>query len=1563
LKLEVKPNNTFTINSTRNRICNSKLNSEVFNFCEGDSTIFSTELYDGYQYTWEINDTLTSSTDNQTNVIYFSNESDQKIQVTAINTENGCVVSVTKSIFVKAPPNPEIKVLNISSDSILICKGQKLRFENLTDSSTNNLYLWEVIDTNDQIIYSYSTELQESFTYIFGQSGAFTVRLTARSCFGCEAFTEFTVIVSDLNSVTIVCPSVVCQDDQKEVMYEAKDTCSTYTWSVIGSTNYRVDSNKIWVIWDSFPTNGFGYVKLQTSGCSGEVCEGETIIEVPILPTVGEISGEKSFCSPIGESSFEVPMWPGASYKWSIIPANDSTLTISKGANAHEVFVIRDGYVGSFRIKVKVEHPLADCSFEREDTVLSHHITLANDTICYGSNPTFEFDSHGESIDSATWTFRNFTVSIDNSNEVNIDSTYTRTQGLFDLKVGVKFANGDFCNTTAKILIRPIITPPFISGPQVVCLDSNYTYSANRPNHAGIIDWDVINGTIISEDSISRRVVVNWTVSGKNNKALSARYRLGECYSTWISFPVVDIDSLDQIIMGNPSPCEDTEESYYASDHPTDGFYSWILNPVFGEILNSSVYNAQVRWHMVSNDTTIILKYRDSICGTMYEFDYPVTIVNRYVAEITNSAACAGKDILFSVNVKANNFIWDFGDGTIISTPSDSISHNYADRGFYTVNVKWTNALGCVTGFSATKEIELQQTIKPYVRVYNNANNEFISCLTSDTVEIRFHANEFNIPGLKYRWFIDDIPQTDDSSNTLIRSHPIDFNFTNVFVKLYIEGMICTDTSYTLIDTCLFNPGCTPRDTALITNVIDSACFIRNIYGAFLPSFTVFLYDTVNISPNPMIEHNIYPKGEWFFEDVQSTRKYILGPRDLDNQIHEYQGAGDWLIFLTGNARDSEDSTKICHTYDSEIETIPIVSDFIYTFNCDDFGYLLQLKSDVSYLSGYEPSQYKYILNDAEYYSAEGEAEIPVYEDTLLVCLELTQGDDKTCSKCKLIVKPAELLSPEIKVNDTICANSVLQFDIMDANFTDDITDYLWDFGDGVQSRIRRPSHVFNVFNTTKEVKLYVTNKWGCMKMSSKSVYIMENTLEGNITVDSMECISHKQLNFNKTDGRSPVTYTWNTSDTTSSIMVGQSGLYKITVTDPYGCKIILNKDVIVSESFTNELQGLDSICSNMSNPTFTFFGNDALFDYFVTKKEMPSGTEDTILYSGTNTHTFTFDIDSITGFYRIIIRAYSNGTSTVCDSIIHDITINESNIPLIQDSLYSCKPYTYVLTETHDYNLEWFSLGRSESFFLGSGPEVDVHKGGKYIGVYKNSHGCIESDTIEIENQINLTPFISGCYDICDTTLENGIVYVPMLDDNTIYNWWRYKHLDSNFVIKQGFNSKVDSFLLQKRHEGKMYLVVESLNGCIDSSDLLCLKVKECIPPIDCDTVSMTCPHLSFIKDTFECDSMFGYYSVFGDIVVGNDGFTLCTPNPFIIDDLEWIEQPTITITGHTIHFSGGKLRMHVDSCTGEINISVRLCKDGAECIQELAPYDFECWHNTCGLYYYSDQLKVHNS
>jgi hypothetical protein len=124
LPIQVKPGEEFEIFTNDDRKC---VNGEIFNFCEGDSSIFYTGNYPSYKYEWKLDSTILSSTEYQTEFVHFPVERFHKIEVTAIDTITGCKGYASKTIKVWKAPVAQIEVLDLTTDSILVCRNQKLR--------------------------------------------------------------------------------------------------------------------------------------------------------------------------------------------------------------------------------------------------------------------------------------------------------------------------------------------------------------------------------------------------------------------------------------------------------------------------------------------------------------------------------------------------------------------------------------------------------------------------------------------------------------------------------------------------------------------------------------------------------------------------------------------------------------------------------------------------------------------------------------------------------------------------------------------------------------------------------------------------------------------------------------------------------------------------------------------------------------------------------------------------------------------------------------------------------------------------------------------------------------------------------------------------------------------------------------------------------------------------------------------------------------------------------------------------------------------------------------------
>lgn len=174
------------------RICKQQ-SKENFEYCINDMLFFYTDSMSGYIYKWYVDNSMLSSIIHQTELIQFNTSGLHILKLIAEDSINGCSFTKEFNIRVYDPPIPKIEVdsSNNSNDSINICRDQKLRFLNKTVPKDDNIYTWEIFDSNNVNIYSLEMSTPEDFYYLFHSQGNFSVRLTARSCWGCSATTNF----------------------------------------------------------------------------------------------------------------------------------------------------------------------------------------------------------------------------------------------------------------------------------------------------------------------------------------------------------------------------------------------------------------------------------------------------------------------------------------------------------------------------------------------------------------------------------------------------------------------------------------------------------------------------------------------------------------------------------------------------------------------------------------------------------------------------------------------------------------------------------------------------------------------------------------------------------------------------------------------------------------------------------------------------------------------------------------------------------------------------------------------------------------------------------------------------------------------------------------------------------------------------------------------------------------------------------------------------------------------------------------------------------------------------
>ncbi|MBK8642347.1 MAG: hypothetical protein IPN15_09080 [Saprospiraceae bacterium] len=1321
------------------------------------------------------------------------------------------------------------------------------------------------------------------------------------------------------------------------------------------------------VKWTESPPSGFGYIKLTTTGCSGDLCEGITIIEVPILNAYAEIKGQTYICEKTGLFAYSVPSWPGASYQWSLSPSDTSELQILSGDKSPQVIVALDDYTGTFDLTINVKHPLADCSFEKSIELSVAQLSISPDSVCQATSTLFSLSGINTAFDSIRWfSSNNYVGTRIGTDTITIPGNLLVNLGVRNIRAIVYYSLNQSCVTNKSIFVKPKPSPPEVTGNKYICPGDSVEYEVQTtfpkmPSDSVLIE--IQGGNIASRIKVNNfleRIKIIWNSGGGS---ISLRTQRGECLSKVINYQVNDLSEIDSVmISGNQMPCSDSEESY------THGFKQksknpiWSIDPTFGNILTSDSAKLTVYWKNVTQDTNTYVVFADTMCGEWRSDTLPIMIKKRIMPEINLTRVCVETPFVLSINVlNADQYTWYIRDSVIITkVPYLSYEFLVGEEGFYNIGVVWGFTPICYEGFSWFGKLIVDPKVGPSITAFDDETGEYFDCIVSGVPrKINLEATRYNIPGVKYRWKLDGQLWPDSSSDILI-IYPDDFSEVPLVVNVYVEGALCSDTTKFTIDTCSVPIGCNPIHEFTNFSLEGLGCNTRRITAEINPDDIYLLEDTVRY-PHPKIAGvtvSALAKGLWTIRGSTQIYRPVFDRSNL-TQDATYRNAGHYLAKLVLLSPSTIDSNEICELDTSIWVKVPFTGDFERDFECyQDSMYRMYLYGVLSYLQNFEPESILYTINGIEHPVSAGDTNLIVAAGSRMkVCIITEMPDSTSCTFCDSVFAPLRLEAPQIILADTLCRQSLVRFDIDEDEFGDDIIAYTWDFGNNQISRQRNPTYNYGNIDGPITVKLTVRNRWGCEAETTKTIYFKDNTLAGEITPNIGFCQNMAELVLDHNDsGVGPYSYKWNTGDTSSTLITNIDGNYQATLTDGNGCTEVLTENVRLLPVLFKSLEGPDNVCEGEGSFDLTF-GGFPEYEYYLFEQLWPSGTSNelSITNSGFN-YQSTVNKSGKSGLYRYILYAFDQTDttfSTACDSFSVFVQFNPAEILSINDSLLNCKPYTYILNEENGIPGAWYYKPPvGTNIYLGLTDSLFVNNGGIYILGPINDSDCNRPDTVVIPQPIRLDLFLYGCYDICDTVINKGNVFLPKIYPDRIYKNWAYKHIDGR-ILKSGSNSSIDSMKLTINHEGKMYIVAEDDQGCIDSSDLLCLKILECVPPIDCDTIpGVSCPHLSFKRIYLDCDSMRVHYSIYEDMVVPS-GWSLCSGIPISVQGAYWIEPPSIvqdTVNLHLYRIRGGILSFHTDSCENAQQISIRICKDNLECIKTFASY-FPCFDGECSL------------
>jgi len=206
--------------------------------------------------------------------------------------------------------------------------------------------------------------------------------------------------------------------------------------------------------------------------------------------------------------------------------------------------------------------------------------------------------------------------------------------------------------------------------------------------------------------------------------------------------------------------------------------------------------------------------------------------------------------------------------------------------------------------------------------------------------------------------------------------------------------------------------------------------------------------------------------------------------------------------------------------------------------------------------------------------------------------------------------------------------------------------------------------------------------------------------------------------------------YNWSSGDTSQVITITPSATstYSVTVTDGYGCTATASTTVTINPPPTPSISGALTFCQN---------GNTTL--------DAGAGYSSYLWTGGTTTQTL---LVTTGGNYCVTVTDANSCTGTACVTV----TVNSTLTPIIQGGDF-CEGGSVALDAGGGLSSYLWSEGSTTQ-------TITVNTIGTYTVTVSDATGCTGTGTINVAQNPNPTPAISGDNSICagtTTTIDAG--------------------------------------------------------------------------------------------------------------------------------------------------------------------------------------------------------------
>jgi gliding motility-associated-like protein len=580
--------------------------------------------------------------------------------------------------------------------------------------------------------------------------------------------------------------------------------------------------------------------------------------------------------------------------------------------------------------------------------------------------------------------------------------------------------------------------------------------------------------------------------------------------------------------------------------------------------------------------TTTYFVRAEGTCGNTSCVSVTVTIGASPAAQFNNTTVCSGSATQFTDQSGAGvtTWQWDFGDGNTSNLQNPQ--HTYAAAGVYNVQLIVSDASGCTGNTTQTVVVNENPTAAFSVTPACPGSNIIInntSAIGSGTINFNWmmtgaspaSSTQTN-PVVQYSGggtYTIDLVVTSDQGCISTVSEVVNIPYMPVPNFSFTEECFGTANSFTDLSTVTNgtivawtwiwgdgNPvGNTQNPTHLygapgqyqvtLVPTTDAGCtgptitLPVNVFTNPTASFTV---QNICLGQNITV-NNTSVNGvnyQWDFGDGNTS--------NLQNPTHTYNSANAYTISLIVSSGSGCSDTT---TQTVTVNEVPQVN-FSFTNECINNPITF---TDLSTVVNGTINQWQWDFGDGN--NSISQNPIHQYNNPNSYNVSLTVTSDQNCSSTltqQVTAYPLPLV--QFSANN-VCLGAPTLFQNQSSVSSGNLTNYVWDFGDGNNSLQNSPQHTY-ANDGTYTVTLVVSTDNNCVDSVTQNV-IVNPVPVINFTVDRTDGCSELCVNFtnNSTISSGIINqYIWNFSDGQTSTQVNPSLCFSNSGTNPLSISI-----------------------------------------------------------------------------------------------------------------------------------------------------------------------------------------------------------------------------------------------------------------------------------------------------------------------------------------------------------------------------------------------------------------------